>query len=358
MIGETIGKYEILKSIGKGGVSTIYRAHDNELDRDVAIKVLNTATVDSVQVRRFEKEALALTRLRHPGIAAMFELIEHGNERLMVMELLHGETLDHIVRRQGPMAPVRAAALLVQALTALGEAHRAGIIHRDIKPGNLLLTESGPLKILDFGVALVAGTDPVTEAGFLVGTPGYMAPEQVTGAPVDERTDLYAAGLVFYFLVTGKSPFTGKTPALVAQARLESDPLPVGEHIHGLPAWVGEIVTRAVARKPDDRFQSADDFRQALQRGIRNQPISPSGLILEPEAETVTMRVEDLAGMKPPAVAPKPARTSASRSAVPPTPQAAPKPDGRPSRKPLSSGFMLTAAIILAVLIAILLFVR
>jgi len=358
VIGETIGKYEILKSIGRGGVSTIYRAHDNEADRDVAIKVLNTSTVDSVQIRRFEKEALALTRLRHPGIATMFELIEHGDQRLMVMELLHGETLDHVVRRQGPMAPVRAAALLVQVLTALAEAHRSGIVHRDIKPGNLLLTESGPLKILDFGVALVAGTDPVTEAGFLVGTPGYMAPEQVTGAPVDERTDLYAAGLVFYFLVTGKSPFTGKTPALVAQARLESDPLPVGEHIHGLPAWVDEVVTRAVARKPDNRFQSADDFRQALQRGIRNQPISPSGLILEPEAETVAMRVEDLAGMKPPTVAPKPPRKSADRLPAPAPVQSAPETRGRPARKPLSSGVMLTAAVILAVLIVILLFVR
>jgi len=369
VIGETVGRYHIVESIGRGGVSTVYRARDTELDRDVAIKALNTSTVDSVQIRRFEKEALALTRLNHPGIAAMFELVEHENQRLMVMELLDGETLDRLVRRQGPMAPARAAALLAQALAALAEAHRAGIIHRDIKPGNLMLTAAGPLKILDFGVALVSGTDPLTEAGFLVGTPGYMAPEQVTGQPVDARTDLYAVGLVFYFLITGKSPFTGKTPALVAQARLDTDPTPAGTHIRGLPGWVDEVLARGIARKPDERFQSADDFKEALERGIRDQPIASSGVLIAPEDETVAMKVPDFA--RSPAVgsarsAPRPVGSQPPNRPVPPSQPASeapgsPEPSSasRPrAREPFSSNFMLGAAIVIAALIAILLFGR
>ncbi|HSG01007.1 MAG TPA: protein kinase [Vicinamibacterales bacterium] len=354
MIGETVGRYHIVESIGRGGVSTVYRARDTELDRDVAIKALNTSTVDSVQIRRFEKEALALTRLTHPAIAALLELVEHDNQRLMVMELVDGETLDRLVRRQGPMAPARAAALLAQALAALAEAHRAGIIHRDIKPGNLMLTAAGPLKILDFGVALVSGTDPLTEAGFLVGTPGYMAPEQVTGQPVDARTDLYAVGLVFYFLITGKSPFSGKTPALVAQARLDTDPTPAGTHIRGLPGWVDEVLARGIARKPGERFQSADDFREALERGIRNQPIVSSGVLIAPEDETVAMKVPDFA--RPPN---GPVSPSKPASEAPASPDSAPAPASRPpSREPFSARFMLGAAILIAALIAILLFGR
>ncbi len=341
MTGETVGKYRIVESIGRGGVSTVYRGLDTELNRDVAIKVLNTSTVDSVQVRRFEKEALALSRVAHPGIAAILDLIEHGKERLLVMELLEGETLDALVRRQGPLAPIRAAALIVQALAALGFAHREGVVHRDIKPGNLILTNAGPLKILDFGVALIAGTDPLTEAGFLVGTPAYMAPEQVTGAPVDARTDLYSMGLVFYFLVTGKLPFTGKTPALIAQARVDTDPVPARTHMHALPPWVESVLARAIARDPADRYQSADEFKAALEAGVRGQPLAGAGVMLEPEAETVAMQIPDFARKKPLGAAPAaPAARPAAR------------------RKPLSSGFMLVAALVIAAIMALMLLSR
>ncbi len=348
MIDETIGQYTIVESIGRGGVSTVYRARDGELNREVAIKVLNTSTVDSVQVRRFEKEALALSRVAHPGIAAILDLIEHGNERLMVMELLQGETLDVIVRRQGPMLPVRAAALVVQALEALAYAHGEGVVHRDIKPGNLMLTDNGPLKILDFGVALIAGTDPLTEAGFLVGTPAYMAPEQVTGAQVDARTDLYSMGLVFYFLVTGKSPFAGKTPALIAHARIDTDPVPARTHMHALPEWVEAVLARALARDPAGRYQSAGDFRQALEAGIRNDPVTGSGVIIAPEAETVAMRVPDFARKKQ--------AEKSTPTASPPAP--APGWIGPSGRPPLSSRVMVTAALVIAALIVMLLLSR
>ena len=360
MTGETIGKYTIVERIGRGGVGTVYRARDRQLGHDVAIKVLNTATVDSVQIRRFEKEALALARLAHPGIAAMLDLVEHQDERLMVMELVRGETLDHLVRRQGPLPPVRAAALLVQALSALADAHREGVIHRDLKPANLMLTEAGPLKILDFGVALVVGTDPLTDAGLLVGTPAYMAPEQVTGAPVDARTDVYSMGLVFYFLVTGKLPFAGKTPALMAQARVDVDPAPAVTHIRGLPSWVDRILAKALAREPTRRFQSAAEFREALEAGIRESPVTGSGIVIAPEAETVAMPVPSFArragttvqaGAEPSG---PPSLGAAPASASRPAPNAPP----RPPRRPVSAGTMRVAALILAALIVLLLWFR
>jgi serine/threonine-protein kinase len=338
MIGETIGGYRILESIGRGGVGTVYRARGGTLNRDVAIKVLNTATVDAVQIRRFETEATALSRLAHPGITAILEVAEHDDQRLIVMELLHGETLDRLVRRQGPLSPARAAALLVQALTALAEAHRVGIIHRDIKPGNLLLTDAGPLKILDFGVALIAGADRLTEAGLLVGTPAYMAPEQVTGGPVDARTDLYSVGLVFYHLVTGTLPFTGKTPALVADARVSSEPEPARSHMAGLPGWVDHVLERALTRQPAGRYQSADELCDALESGMRDHPAIASGIVIAPDAETMAMPIPSFAREKP---APAPASAR-----------------GRAASRPSARSLLAAAVLVIAALIVLLLWAR
>ncbi len=338
MVGETIGKYRILESIGRGGVGTVYRAVDLKTDREVAIKALNTATVDPVQVRRFETEARALSRVDHQGITKVLELVERGNDRLMVMELLHGETLDHVVRQQGTLSFVRAAALIVQALAALDEAHRAGVVHRDIKPGNLLLTNTGRLKVLDFGVALVAGADRVTEAGMLVGTPGYMAPEQVTGAPVDARTDLYSVGLVFYFLVTGKLPFAGKTPALIADARVTGVPQPLREHRHDAPEWVERVLDRALFRHPDGRYQSAAEFREELEAGIRNHRVTGSGVVIAPEAETVAMPIPEFAS-----------RPNTKPSAERQAPRA---------KQAAGAGPMLVVVFILSAVIALLLLIR
>ncbi|HUF48810.1 MAG TPA: serine/threonine-protein kinase [Vicinamibacterales bacterium] len=310
MVGETVGKYRMLEAIGRGGVGTVYRARDEEAGRDVAIKVLNTATVDAVQIRRFETEAVALSRLAHPGIARILDVFEHDRQRLMVMDLLDGETLDHMVRARGPLLPARAATLIAQALSTLGDAHKAGIIHRDIKPGNLMLTAGGPLKILDFGVALVAGAERLTEAGLLVGTPAYMAPEQVTGEPVDARTDVYSMGLVLYYLVTAKLPFEGRTPALVAQARVTSAPEPARTHIHALPAWIEQALARALERQPADRFQTADQFRVALEDGIRNNPVKGPGIIISSDAETVAMPVPDFARLPRPPGPPAAGRTN------------------------------------------------
>src|SRR4029453_16749635 len=206
MVGQTVGKYRVFERIGRGGMGTVYRALDETLDREVAIKVLNPELSDPEIARRFRAEAVTVARLNHPGIATIYELFQREDQWLMVMEFVRGETLEHLVGRIGPLPAERAADMCQQALVALGHAHRLGVVHRDLKPGNLMLTEGGSVKIMDFGIARVAGTEHLTNAGSMMGTPAYMAPEQVLGHEVDARADLYAIGVVLYRLATGKLP--------------------------------------------------------------------------------------------------------------------------------------------------------
>ena len=275
MIGQTIGKYQILDRIGRGGMGTVYRAVDETLHRDVAVKVLNAELNDPEVGKRFRAEAVTIARLNHPGIATIYELVEHDGQWLMVMEFVRGETLESMITRLGPLSPQRATDLCTQTLEALAHAHAMGVVHRDLKPANLMITESGSMKVMDFGIARVAGTEHLTSAGFLLGTPAFMAPEQVRGEEIDGRTDLYAMGVVFFHLVTAKFPFKGETPFAMAQARLSDEPTLARAMREGLPAWIEAIVSRALARKPDDRFQTADAFREALRRGVTGLPIDP-----------------------------------------------------------------------------------
>jgi serine/threonine-protein kinase len=207
----------------------------------------------------------------------------------MVMEFVRGETLEHMVGRLGPLSPQRAADLCMQGLAALSHAHRMGVVHRDLKPANIMITESGAVKIMDFGIARVAGSEHLTSAGFLMGTPAYMAPEQVTGDEIDARTDLYAFGVVFYYLVTAKLPFKGETPIAMAQSRVVSQHTPIALVRDGLPAWIEPLIDRALSKNPADRFQSADQFREALRRGLAGLPMETiSGAVIPPELVATT----------------------------------------------------------------------
>jgi serine/threonine protein kinase len=273
MIGQTIGKYRILDRVGRGGMGTVYRALDETLHREVAIKILNAELNDPEVARRFRAEAVTVARLNHPGIATIFELFQHDGQWMMVMEFVRGETLERMVERLGPLSPQRAADLAMQGLTALSHAHSLGVVHRDLKPANLMITESGTVKIMDFGIARVAGAEHLTSAGFMMGTPAYMAPEQVLGNEIDARTDLYAVGVVFYYLVSAKLPFKGDTPIAMAQSRVTSQPTPVRTMRQGLPAWIDPVIDRSLAREPPDRFQTADQFREALRRGLAGLPM-------------------------------------------------------------------------------------
>jgi len=273
MVGQTIGKYKVLDRLGRGGMGTVYRALDETLHREVAIKILNAELNDPEVARRFRAEAVTVARLSHSGIATVYELFQHDGQWLMVMEFVRGETLERMVDRLGALPPQRAADLAMQALMALAHAHGLGVVHRDLKPANLMITDSGTVKIMDFGIARVAGSEHLTSAGFMMGTPAYMAPEQVLGNEIDARTDLYAIGVVFYYLISKKLPFKGDTPIAMAQSRINNHPTPLATAREGLPPWIEPVIDRALARDPKDRFQSADQFREALRRGLAGLPM-------------------------------------------------------------------------------------
>src|SRR6187455_2702993 len=281
MVGQNIGKYRVLDRVGRGGMGTVYNAMDETLHREVAIKVLNAELNDPEVAKRFRAEAITVARLSHPGIATIYELFQHEGQWLMVMEFVRGETLEHMVERMGPISPQRAAELSMQTLAALAHAHSMGVVHRDLKPANLMITENGSVKVMDFGIARVTGSEHMTNAGFMMGTPAYMAPEQVRGGDVDARADLYAMGVVFYRLTTAKLPFKGDTAFAMVQSQVNDPHTPVGLIREDLPGWVEEIVTRSLAKAPEQRFQSAAEFYEALARCLAGLTIasmySPGG---------------------------------------------------------------------------------
>jgi serine/threonine-protein kinase len=284
MVGRKLGQYRLVEHLANGGMGSVYRAVDETLDREVAIKLFE----DFDDPERFRTEATTIARFNHPGIATIYELFQ-DEHWVMVMEFIRGETLEQLLDRVGPLTVEHAGDACMQALTALAYSHRMGVIHRDLKPSNLMITTSGIVKIMDFGVARVMGSAHRTHAGFTMGTPAYMAPEQVKGEALDARTDLYAMGVILYRLLTGRLPFDGRTPFAIAHAHVSESPLPVTELNRQLPGWTEHILTRALAKSPEDRFQSADEFQLALRRSLA-RPVSP-GADLDPHDATEPLSI-------------------------------------------------------------------
>ncbi len=292
MIGKTVGKYRIVDRLGRGGMGTVYRAVDETLDRDVAIKVLNPDLGDREVLKRFRAEAVALARLNHPNIATIYELYRQDDELLMVMEYVRGETLQALSERLGMLAPPQAVHICLQILDALSHAHRAGVVHRDLKPANVMVTETGVAKVMDFGIARVLGTEHFTQGGYMMGTPAYMAPEQVLGAEVDGRSDLYSVGVVLYRLLARELPFKADTAIAMVQKQVGDLPTPIGTFRPDLPEWCGQVIGRALAKRPEERFQSAEEFRGAMLAAVRPETLgemptmltpTPRGLPIDPD---------------------------------------------------------------------------
>ena len=275
MVGKTLGKYRILDKIGRGGMGVVYRGIDETLDREVAIKAISPELVEDDLVRRFRAEAVTLAKVNHPNIASVYELFRDDDRLLMVMELVRGQTFEQLITEAGALPVERSTALVGQILDALGHAHRAGIVHRDLKPANLMLTDAGVVKVMDFGIARVSGTERMTSDGLMVGTPAYMAPEQVRGDEVDGRTDLYAAGVVLYRLLTGKLPFKAETAVAMIQSQLNERPTLARDVRSDLPDWLDSVLMRSLAKRPGDRYQSADEFRRALDSNGALAPMAP-----------------------------------------------------------------------------------
>lgn len=274
MIGQVVGNYRIVDRLGDGGMGSVYRAVDRMLDREVAIKVLRPELArQTALVERFRQEAIALARLSHPNIATLHGLEQHGDQLLMIMEYVRGDTLEAIVQRSGRVAWGRACELCVDVLHALDHAHDQGVVHRDIKPANIMLSARGAVKVMDFGIARLMGRNRQTQFGHAVGTPMYMAPEQLRGHEVDGRTDLYAVAAVLFELVTGRMAFEADSDYSLMMKQLNEPAPPPSHFVPEVPSALDEIVLKAMSKSPDDRYPNAMAFAnrlQALTRAISN----------------------------------------------------------------------------------------
>jgi serine/threonine protein kinase len=269
--GTKLGPYEIVSLLGAGGMGEVYRARDSRLKREVAIKVLPQAlSLDADRLRRFEQEALATAALNHPNILAVFDIGTHQGAPYVVSELLEGETLRDRLR-SGPLATRKALDHATQMALGLAAAHEKGIIHRDLKPENLFITKDGRVKILDFGLAKLTQPDPTvhsslptmthaTEAGVVMGTAGYMSPEQVRGVAVDARSDIFSFGAILYEMLSGKRAFHGETSADTMSAILKEDPPDLTATGRNVSPALERIVQHCLEKNPEGRFHAASDI--------------------------------------------------------------------------------------------------
>ncbi|MGA7823560.1 MAG: protein kinase [Steroidobacteraceae bacterium] len=267
MIGELIDHYRVLELVGCGAMGVVYKGLDVNLDRPVAIKVMGAEARNGPDfVERFRQEARMQAALNHPNVALLFDYFVHDGAPVAVMEFIDGESLEQLIRRRGAIPAHEAVPLFKQALRGVAAAHRAGIIHRDLKSSNLMITGDGIVKVMDFGIAKRQGVTGGTKASTSIGSPLYMAPEQILGKPVDCRTDVYALGVTLYQLLSGQPPFDprGKTEYSVLNAHVNDLPEPPTVHCRDIPGPVVDAVLRAIAKEPEARFQSVDEFLLAL----------------------------------------------------------------------------------------------
>jgi hypothetical protein len=260
------GRYELVEVIGRGGMGTVYRASDLVLRRPVAVKLLPgpLADQDPTSVARFEREARAAAALNNPAVVAVYDTGADETTRFIVMELISGDSLEAILRDDGPLDPDRAAGIASRVADALAAAHAAGIVHRDIKPANVMVAEDGSVKVLDFGIARAMDATTVTQNASVLGTAAYMAPERALGKPADERSDIYSLGCVLYALLAGHPPFRGDSAAAVLNQHANVAPRPLrGENSRVSPE-LDAAVMQMLAKSPDDRPQTAVEVRDRL----------------------------------------------------------------------------------------------
>jgi serine/threonine-protein kinase len=259
-------RYRLVSRIARGGMAEVWEAVDVVLDRPVAVKaLLPHLAVDDAFVTRFRREAVAAARLSHPNIVATYDTCASDGCEAIVMELVRGRSLREVLDEGGALPAGRAVGIATQVASALDHAHRAGLVHRDVKPANILLADDGRVLVADFGIAKAAeASHDLTEVGEVMGTAKYLSPEQVQGDPVDARSDVYALGVVLYEMLCGRPPFAAANSTATAVARLTTDPLRPRQVRAGIPRQVEDIVLHALARDPDRRYESAGALRAAL----------------------------------------------------------------------------------------------
>ncbi len=272
------GKFQIVQRIGAGGMGSVYRAEEPAMGREVAIKILHPKLKGrSDLVSRFRREARAMSQLKHPHTVRVFMYGELEDGSLyIVMEMLDGKNLNQTVRKDGPMDPARAIPIIVDACYALHEAHEMGIVHRDLKPENIFVCQQAGMKdyakLLDFGLAKVTeaqmrpGSMILTQEGMVFGTPEFMSPEQARGQTIDARSDIYSLACILYEALTGKLPFTARTPMEYVGKHVTAAPIPLNERVEGrtFPTGLGEVLEKALRKNPSERYQTAVELAEAL----------------------------------------------------------------------------------------------
>ena len=269
------GRYRILRKLGSGGMANVYLAEDEDLGRRVAIKILNDRYAsDDTFNERFRREAKSAAALSHPNIVSIYDRGDAEGRPYIAMEVIEGRSLKELILASGSLPIAQAVEYAKQILNALRFAHRNGIIHRDIKPHNILLGAEDRLKVTDFGIAR-AGASQMTEVGSIMGTAQYLSPEQARGAPVTAASDLYSVGVVLYEMLTGKTPFNGETPIEIAMKHLNEPPRPPSDLRPEISPELDQIILRALAKDPHERYQAADDFVADLDRLEAGIPVAP-----------------------------------------------------------------------------------
>ena len=303
MVGERIaGRYELEELVGSGGMSSVYKAYDTLLERHVALKVLHEHRTDDAEyVERFRREARAVAQLSHPNIVTVIDRGEDDGRQFIVFEYVDGKTLKECLDEQGRMTVRRALELAIEIAHGLAFAHDHGLVHRDVKPQNVILNGDGAAKVTDFGIARSLEVKGVTQSGTVLGTSSYIAPEQASGRPVEPATDVYSLGVVLFELLTGRVPFTGESFVSVAMQHVSTPPPSVLDLRLDVPVRVASAVDRALAKAPVDRFASMHDFADELEaclEGLGSEPGEDPTLVRMAPVVRATRRRSAYAGRR------------------------------------------------------------
>lgn len=291
-------RYEIGKRIGRGGMAEIFQARDILLDRPVAIKVLFPEfATDPAFVERFRREAQAAANLNHPNIVGVYDWGKVNNTYYIAMEYVNGRTLADILKQSGTLTPMQVCDVMSEVASALVSAHQSGVVHRDIKPGNILVSNTGQVKVADFGIAraLGAGVEKsLTQTGAVMGTATYFSPEQAQGASTDQRSDIYSLGVVMYEMLSGAAPFTGENAVAIAYKQVHEQPIPLDERVVSTPPEIVAIVQKCMQKAPDDRYADAAQVRDELRRFIEGMPVLAMSELSETKQATQSLPQTDL----------------------------------------------------------------
>ena len=357
---ETLGKYEIRRELGRGAMGVVYEGYDPMIKRVVALKTIRADQLSGENaeeiVARFRREAQAAGRLNHPNIVAIYDFGEDQGVWYIAMEYIKGRELKDYFQTNERFAPGDIVQIMTQILAALGYSHRLGVVHRDVKPANIFVLDDRAVKVTDFGIAHL-DSSTMTQVGSVLGTPSYMSPEQILGLPIDGRSDLFSAGVILYQFLTGERPFTGSSTVTMHKV-LEEDPLPPSRFNVQVPGAMDTVVKKALAKRPDDRYQNAEEFADALRTAAQRESMAPAqGLAaLAPRGSTAAASADPtVIGSSDPTVirAPESNSPAQARSAAAPSSAGAQQTSAAPPSAPAKKSQWIPIAIIVAVVVIV-----